>query len=176
MKIGRRWGWLATVVAMASWFLPRPALAVMPGGHRIEATSKSTVDVQLQDGGILTGYVVTADGQPVALVPVRISRHGKLVAAAQTDVHGKFAVRDIRGGVYQIETPQQTDVVRLWAARTAPPSASDRLVMVVQSDDLIRAQGGGRFMQFITNPWVLGGIVAAAIAIPLALDDDDNAG
>jgi hypothetical protein len=28
-------------------------------------------------------------------------------------------------------------------------------------------------IRFLSNPWVLGGIVAAAIAIPLALDDDD---
>jgi hypothetical protein len=26
---------------------------------------------------------------------------------------------------------------------------------------------------FLSSPWVLAGIVAAAIAIPLALDDDD---
>ena len=34
--------------------------------------------------------------------------------------------------------------------------------------------GGGRY-GFLTNPFVIGGIVAAAIAIPLALDDDDDA-
>jgi hypothetical protein len=35
---------------------------------------------------------------------------------------------------------------------------------------------GGGFLGLISNPWVVGGVVAAAIAIPLALDDDnDNA-
>ena len=35
--------------------------------------------------------------------------------------------------------------------------------------------GGGRpVLNFLTNPWALGSIVATAIAIPLALHDDDD--
>ena len=33
-------------------------------------------------------------------------------------------------------------------------------------------QGGKR--SFLTNPWALGAIVAAAIAVPLAIDDSDD--
>lgn len=35
--------------------------------------------------------------------------------------------------------------------------------------------GGGGILGFLTNPWVIAGGIAAAIAIPLALDDDDDA-
>lgn len=33
---------------------------------------------------------------------------------------------------------------------------------------------GGGFLGFISNPWVVGAVVAAAIAIPLAVANDDN--
>ncbi|HEY6563964.1 MAG TPA: hypothetical protein VIY86_05675, partial [Pirellulaceae bacterium] len=33
---------------------------------------------------------------------------------------------------------------------------------------------GGGMMGFLTNPFVIGAAIAAAIAIPLALDDDDD--
>jgi len=32
---------------------------------------------------------------------------------------------------------------------------------------------GGR-LSFLTNPWILGSIVAAAIAVPLAIHDSDD--
>lgn len=32
---------------------------------------------------------------------------------------------------------------------------------------------GGKW-SFLTNPWVLGAIVATAIAVPLAIDDSDD--
>lgn len=45
------------------------------------------------------------------------------------------------------------------------------------SDEQLAAVSGGGLgssgLRFLNNPWVLGGIVAAAIAIPLALDSDD---
>ena len=34
---------------------------------------------------------------------------------------------------------------------------------------------GGGLLGFLSNPWVIAGGIAAAIAIPLALDDDDDA-
>ncbi len=48
----------------------------------------------------------------------------------------------------------------------------------IKPEEMRLIQGGGRFgrgrSSFLSNPWVLGGIVAAAIAIPLAIHDDDE--
>lgn len=33
---------------------------------------------------------------------------------------------------------------------------------------------GQKMVGFLTNPWVVGALIAAAIAVPLAIDDDDN--
>jgi hypothetical protein len=69
-------------------------------------------------------------------------------------------------------------VYRLWAEQTAPPAANDG-VLVVHGDDAVRGNScnpcGGGLLGVLANPWVLAAIVAAAIAIPLALDDDDDA-
>ena len=45
---------------------------------------------------------------------------------------------------------------------------------MVNSDEVARANlGNGGLGGMLANPWVLGLIVAAAIAIPIALDDSD---
>jgi hypothetical protein len=50
----------------------------------------------------------------------------------------------------------------------------------ISSTEMKRITGGGGFYQgrainFFTNPWALGAVVAAAIAVPLAIDDSDDA-
>lgn len=49
----------------------------------------------------------------------------------------------------------------------------------ISRTEMKRITGGGgiyqgRTMGFLTNPWVLGAVVATAIAVPLALDDSDD--
>ena len=43
---------------------------------------------------------------------------------------------------------------------------------MVKGQNVVRG-ANAPILAFLANPWVLAGIVAAAIAIPLALDDDD---
>jgi hypothetical protein len=173
----RLWSWCQQMLvglATASLVIPTPVRAIenRPIGS-VATNQQVTTDVALDANGNLKGIVLTSAGQPLGQTPVRIHRNGTPVAAITTDTHGEFTVEGLRGGAYQIETVSAQLPVRIWAPHTAPPSAARRAVVLVDSQDVVRAQGGGRFMQFMTNPWVLGGIVAAAIAIPLALDDRD---
>jgi len=50
----------------------------------------------------------------------------------------------------------------------------------IKQEEMRLIQGGGRYgfggLGFLANPWVLAGIVAAAIAIPLAVAHDDDEG
>jgi len=41
-------------------------------------------------------------------------------------------------------------------------------------ESVVGGGGGGSYLPWLANPWVLAGIVAAAIAIPLAIAGDDD--
>jgi hypothetical protein len=84
-----------------------------------------------------------------------------------TDAAGQFSVPGLTGGVYQVETLKGGGVFRLWAPRTAPPAAFES-AMIVQGDQVVRG-ANGQLLSWLGNPWVLGAIVATAIAVPLAL-------
>ena len=161
------------LVASASlgMVLPPNAFAASTQGAR-PATS-AVRDVALHDGGSLTGQVLDAAGTPVADTAVAVLEQGRPIASTQTGADGRFAMTGVKAGVYEVATSHGVTVCRLWAPRTAPPAAQAD-ALVVHGDTVVRgAQGGGGVIGFLSNPWVLGGIVAAAIAIPLALDDDD---
>ena len=135
--------------------------------------SSTVRDVALQEGGLLTGQVLDGAGAPVAATPVAVVDQDRAVATALTGEDGRFAIRGVKAGVYQVATAKGVTVCRLWAPRTAPPSAQAD-ALVVNGDTVVRGGvGGGGVIGFLSNPWVLAGIVAAAIAVPLALDDDD---
>jgi Carboxypeptidase regulatory-like domain len=127
-------------------------------------------DVALRPGGVLQGQVVDPQGRPAAATRVVLAQEGKPTAATQTDAQGRFTFTGLKGGVYQLATAQGGGMYRLWTPGAAPPAAhADALV--VSGDAVVRGgMGNGGVLSFLANPWVLGAMVAAAIAIPLALD------
>ena len=166
---------VATCTGMLSAQLAQAAgnPAVTPVAQAAAARPK-VQDVALQDRGVFSGAVVDQNGAARGSVPVTISKQGEVVAQTETDAAGRFSVQGLTGGVYEVKTPVGSGVYRLWAPRTAPPAAQS--VAMVMPDNVVRAQLGlnnGSAFGWLANPWVLAGVVAAAIAIPLALDDDD---
>jgi len=144
-------------------------------------------DVALHDGGVLLGQVVNAQGASLANTSVSLISGGKVVARTQSDPTGKFTVSGLKGGVYQVASANHQGTYRLWSPRTAPPAAS-RGILLVSGEDFALGQcstdscgqgvGGGPFSG-VTNwisqhPIITAGAVAAAIAIPIALSDDDD--
>jgi hypothetical protein len=134
-----------------------------------QAAASAVRDVALEDGGVLLGQVVDSQAVPQVGVDVRLMSQGKLVAAAKTGANGRFEMRGLSGGVYQLQAAAGGGVFRLWAPGTAPPSAQSA-AMVVSGVDVARGQANRPVLRFLTNPWVLGGIVAAAIVVPLTVD------
>jgi hypothetical protein len=139
----------------------------------------AVLDVALSSGGVLQGTVVNAQGVAQPGIDVYVGQQGQLIATTRTNDEGQFVVSSLRGGVYQIATSGSNGIYRLWAAQTAPPAAQAKL-LVVNDGQIALGQccddgscGGccGSGWGLLGNPWVLGGIVAAAIAIPLALDE-----
>jgi len=135
------------------------------------AMAKAVRDVALQSSGVLQGQILDTQGTPQGGVEVAAVQHGQALAVTRTDADGRFTMASLRGGVYELQTSTSSEVVRLWAPQTAPPAAQDGLLLVA-GNDVVRTQGHG--LGFLANPWVLAGIVAAAIAIPLAVSDSDD--
>lgn len=126
-------------------------------------------DVALLDGGVLVGQVVDPHGIAAAGAPVALRYQNRDVAVAQTEAKGYFAVKGLRAGVYQVASGQGHGIYRLWAPGTAPPTAH-RGILIVRGDQLARGQfGGGGMKALFANPWIVAGVVATAVAVPVAI-------
>ena len=178
MRSVRRLGRGLVVLALLSMLCPQLAYGATPntqsGNSSVGTGWTVPRDVALDTGGVLRGVVLDSAGQPAARQPVAVVQNGQTVAGTQTDAEGRFAVSGLRTGTYHVGTPYQIQTYRVWTAQVAPPAAN-REVLIVNGDDVIRGgMAGPGLAGFLANPWVLGGIVVAAIAIPLSLDDDDD--
>ncbi|QDS99819.1 carboxypeptidase-like regulatory domain-containing protein [Adhaeretor mobilis] len=148
-------------------------------------------DIALRDGGVLVGQLTTPQGTALEAAPVSIQQNGRELIRVATNDKGEFTVAGLKGGVYQVAAPGHQGIYRMWAPRTAPPAASTGL-MAVAGDQAILGQyasdcapacgtcaSTGPFASVTgwisQHPIMTAGIVAAAIAIPLAIDDDDDA-
>jgi len=132
-------------------------------------TTSRVADVALTSAGQLHGQVLNAQGVPQSQVRVAVGRMNEQPMFVTTNAEGKFIVSGISAGVYQVQTSAAANVYRVWAPRTAPPSAQAG-VLVVNNNQVVRGYGNGGGVSMLANPWVMGLIVAAAIAIPLAID------
>ena len=101
-----------------------------------------------------------------------IFQNERQVATAVSDHSGHFQVSGLRGGTYFIGAGQTTSVCRLWAPNTAPPSARPGALVVVGDQQVLGQYG--RVLHWFRNPWVVAGLVTAAIAIPVALHNADK--
>jgi hypothetical protein len=152
-------------------------------------TAIPIADVQLQSRGRFSGQIVNAQGQPQVGIPVVLQGRGQQMKTS-SDKQGWFHYEGLSGGSYRLEAAGQQNLCRLWAPGTAPPKANQQLLLVNQNGQIVLGQycgspvcgspvggAGSRVKNALTHPLVIGGIVAAAIAIPVAIhnaDDDDS--
>lgn len=162
MKRVKRIQAVAALLALVGIVCPPNLWAAQPA--RSGAVIK---DVALQRGGVLQGAAVNVQGAPLKHAPVLCLQNGQLVKRTQSDAEGRFQFAQLRGGVYEIRTATGGGVYRAWAVRTAPPSANNSILLVdgQQSER-------GQLLSVLSNPLVLLGLVAIAIAVPLALDNN----
>jgi hypothetical protein len=181
-EIMKRVGWLhRALVGLASLGLLLPGHVLAAGSSPASpAAAKSqtpaspnVIDVALQSSGVLRGVVVDQQGALLSRTEVKVWQKDQQIAVTATDEQGRFAVSNLRGGVYQITAAGGQGIYRVWAVSTAPPVAQPG-AMVVAGHDLVRGQASSPVLRFFTNPWVLAGLVGAAIAIPIALSNDDD--
>lgn len=154
-------------IACVGMLVPQSALA--------EASHIDQVaDVALRDGGLFVGKVVNAHGKPIADTEVTLRQAGVEVAATKTNQEGVFAAQGLRGGQYEVVADGGSVAYRLWAPETAPPAASTS-ALVVTGGEVINGNYGGGIMRFVReHPMLVAAGVATAIAVPIAVADDDD--
>ena len=165
------------LVAFASIGVAFPQLAFAANGDRVASETEvkvQTRDVALTADGKLRGQVVNQQGVVQAKMPVVLSQRGQPVAAVRTDDAGKFELAQLRGGVYQLHTTGGVGSYRVWTNHTAPPSAVGKVLLTHDEAVAMGQRRGGKIMGLLTNPWVIGGVVATAIAVPVAIHNSDD--
>lgn len=168
MKIGTLIRQLALVLAAIGLCLPQMALAAnVPTAENITALPPvpAVTDVVLQQGNTLVGQVVTAENTAVPGVEVSLSSANHILAVNKTDQDGRFVFAGLTTGVYEVAVPGGGGVYRVWAAKTAPPAAQP-VVRIISQTDVVRSQNGGGLL---TSPLLLTGLIATAIAVPVAI-------
>ncbi len=131
-------------------------------------------DVKLWKDGTLLGQVVDAQGQPVSTVVTLRDTKGNAVET-RTDGQGYFTFQNVPSGAYTLSGAGAEGAYRAWTESVAPPSAQPGALMVA-GNEVLRAQKSlGCFIA--QHPILVAGVIAAAIAIPIAIhnaDDDDE--
>lgn len=250
--------WLACLGVLS----PAATFGAAPEVQQTQQAMALVKDVELSLGGTMSGQIVDQQGNNLSGIEVTLLQNGRQVAQTKTNKAGDFAVEGLQGGTYQIASINGVTAYRAWSSDTAPPAATEGVLLVVPQS-VVRAQcqsgcgnnvygqpmygqpmygqpmygqpvygqpvqgevvqgqavqgqavqgqvvqgqpmpageavygqpaycgepvyggevygaappvGGKRGWGFLANPWVVGAAVAAAIAIPLALDDNDDA-
>lgn len=135
-------------------------------------------DVRLHANDVFMGQVVTRDYVPVEGRAVALINANRVLGAAKTDARGFFAFRGLENGVYQVAVNEDRMAYRVWTAQTAPPAAHAGALIVVE-DDVVRGQqeaSGHVLKAALNNPFIVGGVIAAAIAVPIAVHNARDEG
>jgi len=157
--------WLQRAVVLSACY-GMMAPATLPQAAVADRTS-AALDVELLPGGVLRGQVIDVEGIARQGMLVTLHRSGRRIATAVTDRTGSFAIAGVRGGRYEITAGQVFGGYRIWAPSTAPPAARQGVLLVVGEGGLRGQTGPIAF--WLGNPWLVAGIVAAAVSIPVAI-------
>jgi hypothetical protein len=151
---------VAIFLAVLGMCVPELALAAPTPAT---PAAPAVVDVALANGGVLHGQLIDLQGGNATGVPVSVKAKNKEIVRTVTAKDGHFTIPGLRGGVYQVAAGKGQGVYRLWTAKAAPPSA--------QKNAIVFTQGlfGGSPKMLLANPVVVAGVVATAVAVPVAV-------
>ncbi len=156
MKKGRFVRGIVIFLAVVGMCVPELAFAAAP------PATPAVVDVALSNGGVLHGQLIDLRGGNAAGVPVSVKAQNKEIIRTVTVKDGRFAVPGLRGGVYQVAAARGQGVYRVWTAKAAPPSAQKNAIVFT-------GLFGGAPKMLLANPVIVAGVVATAIAVPVAI-------
>jgi len=162
------------VVGVTCWaMLLPPSLLLAAGAERPKPWTAPPIlggDVVLAPGGVFQGQVIDTNGRPCEGLPVSLAQQSELTATTTTGTSGQFAIGGVRMGLSVVKAGQTQTIYRVWSRDTAPPSARDA-AMVLTGPPAVRGQQGP-IGYWLSNPFVIAGIAAAAVAIPVVLHNE----
>jgi len=166
---------IALGLSCVGMLLPLGLMAATPPSP-VKKTAMS--DIVLGAQSTLVVRVVYGRGRALAGRTVRVHRGSKLIARVRTDRTGQFAVKNLPGGPYTVTCGSASQIVRAWAAGSAPPGTAAQMVLVDQPL-VVRGQDDGEeaaegFLGMSDLGLVAVGATAIAIPILIAESDDDD--
>ena len=175
MNLSRIARYAALMLATLNWVLPVSQIQALesPARQRPSVSRSQAVyvnDIALGKGGQLSGYVLDRQGQPAEAFRLKVVQSGRPDVEVVTDKQGRFQVDGMRGGPFQVRAGENTYLCRGWVHGTAPPKARNQLLVVAGG----AVERGQRPIGELVDPVMLGLIVAAAIAIPIAVSNSKN--
>ncbi|QDV69469.1 hypothetical protein Poly24_31850 [Rosistilla carotiformis] len=166
----------AAVCMQQAVFAAQPQFTVIEGVK----VYRGIQDLALDQAGNLNGSIVDVVGQPVQGATVVIGQQTEHVTTVKTNERGEYSVEGLNPGTYQVASFAGLRTFRVWNADSAPEGALKGAIDVTdtktyrgQCDD--RGGDEGLCLRLLKSPLVWTAVIAAAIVIPLALDDDDDA-
>ena len=140
-------------------------------GPPMAASTGYVVDVALGAEGQMAGQVLDAQGGivPGAVVSIRFGEAE--IARCVTDAKGRYAVKNLRGGLHHVVCGDVEAVFRLWSPEAAPPRARS-VAMLISQSRVVR----GQFVEGLNlvNGTALGlGLGGLVIALDNSSDIDD---
>lgn len=91
----------------------------------------SVLDVKLDQDGALTGRTIDHTGRAVKGAKIVVKRGKTEVAQSTTDDHGNFAVKNLKTGLYEVNSGNTVGTYRVWNQNAAPPSAKPHSLLVL---------------------------------------------
>jgi hypothetical protein len=163
---------VAVCLATLGFCIPQVAIAAAPQAGKAPVVT----DVRLHESGAMLGQVVSPENLPASGLQVALQSNGKPLAVATSDKNGYFAFAGMQNGVYEVVAPEGRAMYRVWTPATAPPSAQLG-ALVVNGNDTVRGQHAMHgFRNLMANPWFVAGVIAAAVAIPVAIHNSKSSG
>ncbi|MEX0820347.1 MAG: carboxypeptidase-like regulatory domain-containing protein [Pirellulaceae bacterium] len=177
MKINKHTGWIVSLLTFVTSVTPMRELVAADsvGGveRLVSSPSQPAInDIELLPGGILAGQVVDATGQPRAGQTIIALTPGREAISTRSDDQGRFRLGGLKAGLCHVACGTQTVACRCWSPHTAPPAATKELLLT--AGDAVE-RGQRPFADLITGPVLIGLIIAAAVAIPIAVHNSKKA-
>ena len=189
MRLPRNLGSFAAALACINLIMPLhlshasgpPSATALLAAQRASTQSKTTTprkaakpvtrDVTLGPANELRGQLVDKNGVRLANRIVVAVHSDKSTLQAVSNANGQFRFPKAKPGMYQIASERSYQLCRCWAANTAPPAASQQLLMV-EGDRTLRGQRP--IGELLSGPLLIGLIIAAAIIIPIAVHNSQK--
>ncbi len=171
MKVNARICWLVAVLTSVTSVTPLQELVAADPSGSAEQLGRSPLppavsDVELAPGGTLSGQIINSTGQSLVQQAVLAQQANREPIATHTDQQGRFQMSGLNAGLCQISFGEDAVACRCWSPRTAPPVAAKELLLT-SGESVVRGQRP--LADLFCGPILIGMIIGAAIAIPIAI-------